>query len=216
MSDRQKKIKINSNWLVIAAAAFALAVIACIAGISAGTLAGRAAEAPSDAVEGFFEALVDGDYDKLNESITGVSEFNFDCSSEDANAVLAYNALKASYEFELEGESSISGLDAVQNVRFRYLDLNAIKKDLNAEAKKILTAKEAAEKNRRNLYDEDNELIDSVAEEIFNEAFGRLLENAESYYKEEILSVKARNVRGHWLTVPDSALIKAISGGTAQ
>ena len=216
MSDRQKKIKINSNWLVIAAAAFALAVIACIAGIGAGTLAGRAAEAPSDAVEGFFQALVDGDYDKLNESITGVSELNFDCSSEEANAVLAYNALKASYEFELEGESSISGLDAVQNVRFRYLDLNAIKKDLNAEAKKILTAKEAAEKNRRNLYDEDNELIDSVAEDVFNEAFGRLLENAESYYKEEILSVKARNVRGHWLTVPDSALIKAISGGTAQ
>ena len=32
----------------------------------------------------------------------------------------------------------------------------------------------------------------------------------------EILSVKARNVRGHWLTVPDSTLIKAISGGTAQ
>ena len=216
MSDRQKKIKINSNWLVIAAAAFALAVIACIAGIGAGTLAGRAAEAPSDAVEGFFQALVDGDYDKLNESITGVSEFNFDCNSEDANAVLAYNALKASYEFELEGESSISGLDAVQNVRFRYLDLNALKKDLNAEAKEILTAKEAGEKNRRNLYDEDNELIDSVAEEIFNEAFGRLLENAESYYKEEMLSVKARNVRGHWLTVPDSALIKAISGGTAQ
>lgn len=216
MSDRQKKIKINSNWLVIAAAAFALAVIACIAGIGAGTLAGRAAEAPSDAVEGFFQALVDGDYDKLNESITGVSELNFDCSSEEANAVLAYNALKASYEFELEGESSISGLDAVQNVRFRYLDLNALKKDLNAEAKEILTAKEAGEKNRRNLYDEDNELIDSVAEEIFNEAFGRLLENAESYYKEEILSVKARNVRGHWLTVPDSALIKAISGGTAQ
>ena len=188
MSDRQKKIKINSNWLVIAAAAFALAVIACIAGIGAGTLAGRAAEAPSDAVEGFFEALVDGDNDKLNESITGVSEFNFDCNSEDANAVLAYNALKASYEFELEGESSISGLDAVQNVRFRYLDLNALKKDLNAEAKEILTAKEAGEKNRRNLYDEDNELIDSVAEEIFNEAFGRLLENAESYYKEEMLS----------------------------
>ena len=199
MSDRQKKIKINSNWLVIAAAAFALAVIACIAGIGAGTLAGRAAEAPSDAVEGFFQALVDGDYDKLNESITGVSELNFDCSSEEANAVLAYNALKASYEFELEGESSISGLDAVQNVRFRYLDLNALKKDLNAEAKEILTAKEAGEKNRRNLYDEDNEL-----------------ENAESYYKEEILSVKARNVRGHWLTVPDSTLIKAISGGTAQ
>jgi hypothetical protein len=216
MSDRQKKIKINSNWFVIAAAAFALAVIACIAGIGAGTLAGRAAEAPSDAVERFFQALVDGDYDKLNESITGVSELNFDCSSEEANAVLAYNALKASYEFELEGESSISGLDAVQNVRFRYLDLNALKKDLNAEAKEILTAKEAGEKNRRNLYDEDNELIDSVAEEIFNEAFGRLLENAESYYKEEILSVKARNVRGHWLTVPDSALIKAISGGTAQ
>ncbi len=216
MGDRQKKIKINSTWLVIAAAAFALAVIACIAGIGAGTLAGRAAEAPSDAVEGFFQALVDGDYDKLNESITGVSELNFDCSSEEANAVLAYNALKASYEFELEGESSISGLDAVQNVRFRYLDLNALKKDLNAEAKEILIAKEAGEKNRRNLYDEDNELIDSVAEEIFNEAFGRLLENAESYYKEEILSVKARNVRGHWLTVPDSALIKAISGGTAQ
>ena len=194
MSDRQKKIKINSNWLVIAAAAFALAVIACIAGIGAGTLAGRAAEAPSDAVEGFFQALVDGDYDKLNESITGVSELNFDCSSEEANAVLAYNALKASYEFELEGESSISGLDAVQNVRFRYLDLNALKKDLNAEAKEILTAKEAGEKNRRNLYDEDNELIDSVAEEIFNEAFGRLLENAESYYKEEMLSVKARNL----------------------
>ena len=80
----------------------------------------------------------------------------------------------------------------------------------------ILTEKEAGEKNRRDLYDEDNELIDSVAEEIFNEAFGRLLENAESYYKEEILSVKARNVRGHWLTVPDSTLIKAISGGTAQ
>ncbi len=193
-----------------------MAVIACIAGIGAGTLAGRAAEAPSDAVEGFFEALVDGDYDKLNESITGVSEFDFDCSSEDANAVLACNALKASYKFELEGESSISGLDAAQNVRFRYLDLNALKKDLNTEAKEILTEKEAGEKNRRDLYDEDNELIDSVAEEIFNEAFGRLLENAESYYKEEILSVKARNVRGHWLTVPDSALIKAISGGTAQ
>ncbi|MBQ6048869.1 MAG: hypothetical protein IJL40_06005 [Oscillospiraceae bacterium] len=193
-----------------------MAVIACIAGISAGTLAGRAAEAPSDAVEGFFEALVDGDYDKLNESITGVSAFNFDFSSEDANAVLAYNALKASYKFELEGESSISGLDAVQNVRFRYLDLNALKKDLNAEAKEILTEKEAGEKNRRDLYDEDNKLIDSVAEDIFNEAFGRLLENSESYCKEEILSVKARNVRGHWLTVPDSALIKTISGGTVQ
>ena len=216
MSDRQKKIKINSIWLVVAAAAFALAVIACVAGIGAGTLIGRAAETPSDAVEGFFEALVDGDYDRLNESITGIAEFNIDCSSEEANAVLASKALKASYEFELEGESSISGLDAVQNVRFRYLDLNALKKDLNAEAKEILTAKEAGEKNRRNLYDEDNELIDSVAEEIFNEAFGRLLENAESYYKEEILSVKARNVRGHWLTVPDSALIKAVSGGTAQ
>jgi len=216
MSDRQKKFKINRIWLAVAVAAFAFAIIACVAGIRAGTVAGRAAEDPSTAVSGFFEALIAGDYDKLNESVTGVSEFKLDCSSEEMNAVLAYNALKASYEFELEGESSVSGTDAVQNVRFRYLDMNALKKDLNAEAKEVLAEREAEEKNRRDLYDENNELIDSVAEEIFNEAFSRLLENADNYYKEEIIPVKAKIVRGHWLTAPDRRLIKAVSGGIAQ
>jgi hypothetical protein len=177
------KPKINPFWGYLTLALVVLTVALCILGAKTGVLLIRTDAKPQDTAETFFESLVIGKYEAADQCLENYGSLGLDRSPRTEEGKQVWTALLASYDYTLEGEPQVKRDTAVQTVRLRYLDRNALDQALTA----------AGEGDAPSLQ--------------------TLLEHAEDYYTNQELSVTLHYVDGRWLIYADEALLSALSGG---
>ena len=126
---------------------------------------------------------------------------------------MVYDALHASYSYELAGEPEVKMLDAVQKVRFRYLALPSIEDDVAAETRRQIEAI-VEQSNPNEVYDADRHYLPEVTERAYLAALDAVLAHAEKYYTEDELTLSLTYTDGRWQMLMSPELLRALGGGT--
>ena len=126
---------------------------------------------------------------------------------------MIYEAMKASYDYTLRGDAVRTGLTAKQGVSFRHLNLEAIKKDAPVKIGSLL--KEIVDtRSKSQVYDENDNYLESVTDEVYRKALSELLSRKDRYYTSLEMDVEVEYVNGKWRMKTTPELISAILGGT--
>lgn len=184
------KPKINRLWGFVTLGLVLLSFILCVIGANRGVLLVKTEATPEETAETFFESVVIGKYDAANACLENYSSLGL----ENANANAKWNALLASYDYALLGDAERRGDTAVQNVRLRYLDLNALEKELSTPL--VTPAAEEGE--------EPQPVYPKLQD---------LLAHPEDYYASAELPVTLHYSDGQWRIFADDALLSALAGG---
>ncbi len=177
------KPKINPFWGWLTLGLVLLGFALCLLGAKTGMLLVRTDADPRDTAETFFESLAVGKYEEADKCLENYGSLGMDRSPRTEEGKLFWTALLASYDYTLEGEPRVKRDTAVQTVRLRYLDRNALDRALLAAG------------------DGDAAGMES------------LLAQPQDYYTTQELSVTLHFVDGQWLIYADEALLSALAGG---
>lgn len=196
--------------LLIAAAAMVLSVI----GLRVGTIYAKPSGDPAAAAEEFLSAVCRDDYDTAYRLLRDYSDLGLGAEPSTAAGRLVNRALHDSYAYTLTGPCDVNMLDAVQPLRFRYLDLPSLEEDAAAEASHQLELI-VQSRELKDIYDENKHYLPSVTEEAYLAALDSVLEHAETYYAELDLELSLTYTDGRWQILTSPALLRALNGGTA-
>lgn len=192
------KPKINPFWGVLTLALVVLTLALCILGAHRGVLLVKTEAKPQETAERFLEAIVIGKYEAADACLENYASLGLDRSPRSEAGKQEWNALLASYDYELLGEPTVKGDLAEQSVRLRYLDLTALEQAL--------------------LPQESPEETENGAEETAEPAaptLEELLAQPQRFYTATELVLRLRYTDGQWRVLADEALLKALSGGKA-
>ena len=184
------KPKINPVWGYVTLALVILTLVLCVVGSKRGVLSVRTDAKPEETAETFFEDLVIGKYREADACLENYSSLGLESAAGSKRGA----ALLASYDYTLVGEPEQKGDQALQTVRLRYLDLNALEEELNTP----LAVFEGEEG------EEDRIVYPTLSE---------LLEKPEKYYTFVELQVQLHYSEGQWRIVADENLLSALAGG---
>lgn len=202
-------------WASASVVLCALAAFLCLLAYSSGVLIAKPKGDPQQAVSAFFDAVISENYTEAYGHISGYSSLGLEKTPADSVSLAAYEALKASYDYELIGNCSVDKLAASQQLQFSYLDLTAIQEDVKALT--VVKLEELVmERPKSEIYDENKQFLPAITEEAFAAAVNEVLESAEKYYVTTGLQLKLEYKDDNWLIIPSDELLKALVGGTAS
>ncbi len=181
------KPKINRFWGAVTLGLILLTLILCIVGAKKGALLVRSDAKPEETVKTFFASVTAGNYEQANACLENYSSLGLETPSSSQK----WNALLASYAYRIPGEAERKGDTAVQAVRLRYLDLNALDKAL------ITPVRQEGEEGTQPVYPSLEEL----------------LARPEDFYTTTELQVTLHYTDGQWLIFADDGLLNALAGG---
>ena len=208
-----KSGRINVAWGTLAVLLSGLCLLLCIAGSISGTLYTRADGDPVESVTGFFDGILARDYEKAYSFLADYASLGLETVPQTENAALAYEALRASYDYTIAGEAVVDRLEAVVPVRFRSLNMpsfeNSVASRTNANLEDIVRSSPVSQ-----VYDEKDQYLPSVTERAYADALSFVLDKADSYYNSVVLDVKLTYADGKWLIRTDEKLLGALMGGT--
>lgn len=127
-------------------------------------------------------------------------------------ARLIYDALKASYHYELVGDCQVSMLTATQRVSMRYLDVKQLTsglEDLTQEKLKTIVQT----RDRDQVYDDKDQYLPAVTQEAYTDALKQVLKNAKSCYTQIEFDLTVEYSGGKWQLLTAPELLLALTGG---
>ena len=184
-----------------------------ITGVYNGTVYAKPSGDPTQTVVLFFDNLCAGRYDAACEQLRDYADLGLGDTPSTAAGRMVYDALHASYSYELAGEPEVKMLDAVQKVRFRYLALPSIEDDVAAETRRQIEAI-VEQSNPNEVYDADRHYLPEVTERAYLAALDAVLAHAEKYYTEDELTLSLTYTDGRWQMLMSPELLRALGGGT--
>lgn len=207
--------KVNAFWAVLAIILTALALVFCVVGSSFGTLYAKPSGDPQETVRIFFDAILAEDYPTAYECLSNYSGLGLELQPETEESRMLYDALKQSYGYTLRGTAVQEKLEARQMVAMMHLNLNAVKNDA-ADRVADLLAELAEKRPHSQLFDEEENVLSAVADEIYRTALTEALDTGTKYYTSSDIELTLEFVNGRWLIRADDALLSALSGGAAN
>ena len=207
-----RKFKLKKLLIFFVILICAISAVLCLFANSWGTVFARPDGDPQETVSGFFNALKSGDYELAYSHIYGYSSLGLEYNSSDAVTKKVYDALKASYEYELTGACMVDKLSASQQVQLSHLEIPSLKGDVSSICIEKLE-EIVMERSKAEVYDENKNFLPTVTAEAFELAVDEVLESAEKYCVKDSLVLQLEYKNDRWLIIPDAALIHALSGG---
>ena len=206
--------KVKSGWAVATVVLATLALMVCAAAPNLGTLLSSPTGDPQAAVTAFFDALAAGDYSEAYALLDDYSSLGLENEPGSEAGRQVYDALRQSYSYKLYGDCRVDQLSARQQVLLQYLDLRRLEEDLpdatDAALSKLVSSLPADE-----VYDADGGYLPALTETAYANAVSTLLEHPEKYVTTAGLELELVYRDGGWQIVSNSALLSAVSGGTA-
>ena len=196
--------------VVLAAAAMALSVI----GTQVGTVYARPSGDPAATAEEFLSEICRGEYELAYRLLRDYSDLGLGAEPSTAAGRMVNRALHESYAYTLTGPCSVEMLDAVQPLRFRYLDLASLEAEA-AEVTPQYLEKIVASRPLHEIYDENNNYLPSVTEEAYLAALDSVLQHADAHYAEVELELALTYTDGRWQVLASPAFLRALNGGAA-
>ena len=204
--------KIRLFWVLLTAMFTALAVIACVYAGLFGSMYNRPEGDPAETVTWFFDSIRIGNYPSAYSCLGDYVTLGLEREPETPEARQVYDALKKTYTWSLDGDCRVNGLEAVQPVSFRALN---IRKTEDAVAKRAneLFEQETADKPASEVYDETGAVLPSVTDRVYAMALEEALAYPDSLCSETGLEIRLQYADGTWKIVTDRALMNALVGG---
>ena len=208
------RTKSPSTALAALICVLVLAVIAACAGSGASPASCTGAEAPKQAVCGFFDALCSGDYAAADEYVAEYSGLGLNGTLEGISGQRICDALTSSYSYELSGEPrSQSGERCfVQTVDFTHLDLDGATEGIDA-----LFAEKLEEITSQLTFDEiyedgsyRQEIIDGALNAVYDDIFA----DGQAPTVTDSIDVELEYASDGWRVVINDRLADAILGRT--
>ena len=190
------------------------ALLLCVIGSTAGPLYARPGGDPAQTVAKFYDAVLASDYPTAYSCLSDYTGLGLETELAGDNAVKIYAALRESYDYVLSGTAKVDGISAVQNVRFRYLDLSSLEASVEDGMQRNIE-KAARDEPADQVYDENNKYLPAVAEKAYSDALTSVLSHASSYYTASVIEVELTYTDGQWLIVTNRDMLNALMGGAA-
>ena len=115
--------RIRLFWVVFTALFAALAVLACVYSSLFGSIWNRPEGDPAETVTWFFDSIRIGNYPSAYSCLSDYVTLGLEQEPETPEARKIYDVLKKTYTWSLNGSCRVSGLEAVQPVSFRVLNM---------------------------------------------------------------------------------------------
>ena len=204
--------RIRLFWVVFTVLFAALAVLACVYATLFGSAYIKPEGDPAETVTWFFDSIRIGNYPSAYSCLSDYVTLGLEQEPETPEARRLYEAMKKSYSYSLQGDCSIDGLDAMQKVSFRALNLRRTEDAVAAIAQEVFEEK-TADKPVSDLYDENGALLPSVTDSVYAAALEKALEHPDSLCSETELEIRLQYTDGGWKIVTDRSLMNALVGG---
>lgn len=203
---------INAVWGFLAILCAGLGFASCVIGVNLGTLVSRPDGNPQDTVIAFCESVAAGDYSKACEYLSDYSDLGLDNEPESEEGRMLLNALKDSYAYTVSTPPVISGLDAVQHLSFRYLNLNTVAK---AAGERVTDMIEGIVQTRpaSQVYDATGGYLETVTDEVYRKAMTETLAEPSKYYSSSEFDVELEYRDGRWMMSMNRDFLNALTGG---
>ena len=146
--------RIRLFWVVFTALFAALAVLACVYSSLFGSIWNRPEGDPAETVTWFFDSIRIGNYPSAYSCLSDYVTLGLEQEPETPEARKIYDVLKKTYTWSLNGDCRVSGLEAVQPVSFRVLNIRRTEDAVAARASEIFE-QETADKPVSEVYDEN-------------------------------------------------------------
>ena len=210
-----KKMRIIS-WLfgIVALAAAAAALFLTVRYLDEPPVLVRLPEAALEQVDAMMTAVCDGEYAEASGYMYGNPDLGMDRAPADPVGVLIWDAFAESLSWELSGACFATDSGLSQKVVLHSLDMTSITENLGERAQTLLAQRVEEAEDLSQVYDENNEYLESFVMGVLYEAAEAAVAEDARYEEQEItLNLVYRN--DAWWVMPEQPLLSAISGGVA-
>ncbi len=204
--------RIKKFWVGITILLMAAALILCVFASWRGSLYIKPSGNPQYTVTRFFDALLGGRYSQAYACLSDYTTLGLENEPASEEARQIYQALKDSYRYELIGKCEEQQMEATQRVSLRYLNVRRVESEISKRVNTVL-ALLVAEKPRDEVYDENNQYLPELTDEVYLRALEQVLESPEFYYSTAEFDVELSYMNGEWLMKTNQALFNALMGG---
>ena len=208
----KKKYNADLKLTLITVLLCAAGMLLAVAGCFGGTVIAKPTGEPQDAVTGFFDSLIAGNYTAAYDRVRDYTSLGLENEPSTESGKMAYAALHASYGYELIGSAEVDKLIAAQKVSFTYLSLPALEAavadETQTQLKHLVQQLPSSE-----VYDQNNNYLPEVTECAYLQALELVLEHAADYYTTEEISLALNYTDGKWQLIMNNSLLKALNGG---
>ena len=204
--------RIRLFWVVFTALFAALAVLACVYAGLFGSVWIRPEGDPAETVSWFFDSVRIGNYPSAYSCLSDYVTLGLEQEPETPEAKQIYDALKKTYSWSLAGDCRIDGLEAVQPVNFRALNISRTEEAVAKRAAEIFE-QATADRPADQVYDETGAVLPAVTDQVYAMALEEALAHPDALCSETELEVKLIYTGGTWKIVTDRPLMAALVGG---
>lgn len=206
--------RVKKFWVAVTILLLAAALLLCVYASWRGSLYIKPSGNPQYTVSNFFDSLLAGKYRDAYACLSDYTTLGLENEPNSEEARLIYQALKDSYQYELVGKCREDQLNAVQTVSFRYLNVKRVESEISKRVNTVL-AFLVAEKPRNEVYDENDQYLPELTDEVYLRALQQVLESPDFYYSTAEFDVELSYINGEWLMQTNQELFRAIMGGDA-
>lgn len=190
----------------------ALTLIFSILSVNAGILFIKTDGNPASSVDIFYSQIVAGNFTDSYKLLKDYSTLGLENVPDDKYAAQIYEALKKSYSYEIVGETTINEFNAVSHVRFTYLETSRLKENISKEIDTLIQEK-VDTLSRKELYDDKGNYRPELLEEVYDEAFNRVLSQSDKFITTTEYDVELEYVGNSWLILVNDDMTLGFAGG---
>ena len=127
---------------------------------------------------------------------------------------MLFDALKNSYAYTVGSAPVINGLNAVQHMSFRFLNLESVAAAAGNRVPQLL---EGIVQTRpaSQVYDESGGYLKSVTDEVYHKALTEELSDPSKYYSSSEFDVELEYCDGKWMMSMNRDFLNALTGGAS-
>lgn len=169
-------------------------------------------DAARNQVVTMLDALCESDFDTVSACMYGTPNLGIDRVPEDAVSAMVWEALAASFSYELEGGLYATDSGVAQNVVITCLDLNSVVRGLQERSTVMLEQSVEQTEDPDEVYDQFGNYLEEFVMDVVMDTTRDVLENHSQTISWEVtLNLVYEN--GQWWIMPEAPVMKAISGG---
>lgn len=206
--------RINGTWGTLAIVCAGLGLASCVFGKNIGTLISRPDGNPQETVIAFCEAITAGDYSKACDYLIDYSDLGLGGEPESEEGRLLFDALKNSYAYTISTSPVVNGMNAVQRLSFRYLNLNSIIAAVGDRVPQLLDGI-VQTRPASQVYDASGGYLEAVTDEVYRKALTEVLSDPSKYYTPSEFDVELEYRSGKWMMSMNRDFLNALTGGAA-
>lgn len=209
-TETQKSADKLRRELRIVAIAAALTVLLFISQLSSPACVLGTLPDPTDTVTAFFDALVDGEYDRCDELISGYTTLGLGVVPSDESVAELYSEMLGSFSYRLTDEPVVEGSSASVSVELTWFDVSSA--IAASEENAAVYMRSAAQGFDGELYNDDGSYTDEYLAAVHAQIIDAVIADKQEYIKTQTCTV-ALSYENGWYIVPDAVLLKILSGG---